>query len=79
MNIAICDDEKIYRDEIEHLVDEYFADKNYKNVFNLDGGGSVQTVFNHHFINFPVIDNDTESGRPVPSAIGFRTEAINFE
>lgn len=28
MNIAICDDEKIYRDEIEHLVDEYFADKN---------------------------------------------------
>lgn len=28
MNIAICDDEKIYRDEIEHLVDEYFTDKN---------------------------------------------------
>lgn len=27
MNIAICDDEKIYRDEIEYLVVEYFADK----------------------------------------------------
>lgn len=58
---------------------EYFSDKNYKNVFNLDGGGSVQTVFNHQFINFPVIDNDTENGRTVPTAIGFRTEAINFE
>lgn len=29
MNIAICDDEKIYRDKIEHLVDEYFADENF--------------------------------------------------
>lgn len=27
MNIAICDDEKIYRNKIERLVDEYFADK----------------------------------------------------
>lgn len=27
MNIAICDDEKIYRDEIACLIDEYFDDK----------------------------------------------------
>lgn len=25
MNIAICDDEKVYRDEIESMVDEYFS------------------------------------------------------
>lgn len=29
MNIAICDDEKIYRDEIEYLVNEYFSGKNF--------------------------------------------------
>lgn len=28
LNIAICDDEKIFRDEIEHLVSEFFSGKN---------------------------------------------------
>ena len=29
MYIAICDDEKIYRSEIESLIDEYFSGKNF--------------------------------------------------
>ena len=55
---------------------QYFKTKNFANVFNLDGGGSTQTVFNQNSLIFPAVDNNTDKGRAVPSAIAFRIKEV---
>ena len=51
---------------------EYCLSKNLKNAFNLDGGGSMQTVYNKSYIFYPSQELDTNIDRIVPSCIGFK-------
>lgn len=50
----------------------YCLSKDLKNAFNLDGGGSMQTVYNKSYIFYPSQELDTNIDRIVPSCIGFR-------
>ena len=50
----------------------YCLSKGLKNAFNLDGGGSMQTVYNKNYIFYPSQELDTNIDRIVPSAIGFK-------
>lgn len=53
----------------------YFRDKGYLNVFNLDGGGSTQTVINGESLTYP--PQDFALGyRIVPTVIGFQLEEV---
>lgn len=54
----------------------YFQNKNYKNVFNCDGGGSMQTVYNKNYIFYPSQELDTNIDREVPSTIGFKIKGV---
>lgn len=53
----------------------YFRDKGFLNVFNLDGGGSTQTVINGESLIYP--PQDFALGyRIVPTVIGFQLEEV---
>lgn len=54
----------------------YCLSKGLKNAFNLDGGGSMQTVFNKNYIFYPSQELDTNIDRVVPSAIGFKLKGV---
>lgn len=54
----------------------YFQNKNYKNVFNCDGGGSTQTIYNKDYIFYPSQELDTNIDRIVPSTIGFQIKEV---
>lgn len=54
----------------------YCLSKGLKNAFNLDGGGSMQTVFNKNYIFYPSQELDTNIDRIVPSAIGFKLKGV---
>lgn len=54
----------------------YFQNKNYKNVFNCDGGGSTQTIYNKNYVFYPSLELDTNIDRKVPSALGFQLEEV---
>lgn len=51
---------------------EYCLSKGLKNAFNLDGGGSMQTIYNKNYIFYPSQELDTNIDRIVPSCIGFK-------
>ena len=55
---------------------EYCLSKGLKNVFNLDGGGSMQTVYNKNYIFYPSQELDTNVDRIVPSCIGFKLKEV---
>lgn len=54
----------------------YFLNKNYKNVFNCDGGGSTQTINNKNYVFYPSLELDTNIDRKVPSALAFKLEEV---
>ena len=54
----------------------YCLSKGLKNAFNLDGGGSMQTIFNKNYIFYPSQELDTNIDRVVPSAIGFKLKGV---
>lgn len=55
---------------------DYCLANNYKNAFNLDGGGSMQTVYNKNHVFYPSQELDTNEDRIVPSAIGFKVKEV---
>lgn len=55
---------------------EYCLSKGLKNAFNLDGGGSMQTVYNKNYIFYPSQELDTNIDRIVPSCIGFKLKEV---
>lgn len=55
----------------------YFLAKGYKNVFNCDGGGSMQTIYNKNHVFYPSQELDTNADRIVPSVIGFSVKEAN--
>lgn len=54
----------------------YCLSKHLKNAFNLDGGGSMQTVYNKSYIFYPSQELDTNIDRIVPSCIGFKLKEV---
>ena len=54
----------------------YFLEKNLKNVFNCDGGGSMQTIVNKEHIFYPSQELDTNEDRIVPTIIGFKLKEV---
>lgn len=54
----------------------YFLDKNLKNVFNCDGGGSMQTVVNKEYTFYPSQELDTNENRLIPTIIGFKLKEV---
>lgn len=54
----------------------YCLSKELKNAFNLDGGGSMQTVYNKNYIFYPSQELDTNIDRIVPSSIGFKLKEV---
>lgn len=50
---------------------DYFLNKNLSNLFNLDGGGSVQENILNKML-YPSNDFYTEKGRKIPTAIAFK-------
>lgn len=54
----------------------YCLSKGLKNAFNLDGGGSMQTVYNKNYIFYPSQELDTNIDRIVPSTIGFKLKEV---
>ena len=54
----------------------YCLSKGLKNAFNLDGGGSMQTVYNKNYIFYPSQELDTNIDRIVPSCIGFKLKEV---
>lgn len=59
-----------------YQMQDYFRDKGFLNVFNLDGGGSTQTVINKENLIAP--SQDFALGyRIVPSVIGFKLKEVN--
>lgn len=55
----------------------YCLSKELKNAFNLDGGGSMQTIYNKNYIFYPSQELDTNIDRIVPSGIGFKLKEVN--
>ena len=55
----------------------YFLAKGFKNVFNADGGGSMQTVVNGNRVFYPSQELDTNVDRSIPTIIGFKLKEIN--
>ena len=55
---------------------DYCLSKGLKNAFNLDGGGSMQTVYNKNYIFYPSQELDTNIDRIVPSTIGFKLKEV---
>ena len=54
----------------------YFLSKNLKNVFNCDGGGSMQTVINKEYTFYPSQELDTNENRLIPTIIGFKLKEV---
>ena len=54
----------------------YFLAKGFKNVFNADGGGSMQTVVNGNCVFYPSQELDTNVDRSIPTIIGFKLKEI---
>ena len=54
----------------------YFLAKGFKNVFNCDGGGSMQTVYNKNSVFYPSQELDTNVNRIVPTCIGFKLKEV---
>ena len=54
----------------------YFLAKGFKNVFNADGGGSMQTVVNGNRVFYPSQELDTNVDRSIPTIIGFKLKEI---
>jgi hypothetical protein len=54
----------------------YFINKNLKNVFSCDGGGSTQTIYNKDYIFYPSQELDTNIDRSIPSILGFRLKEV---
>lgn len=54
----------------------YFLSKGFKNVFNCDGGGSMQTVVNGNRVFYPSQELDTNVDRSIPTIIGFKLKEI---
>lgn len=55
---------------------DYALSKGYKNVFNCDGGGSMQTIVNKEYTFYPSQELDTNVDRIVPSALGFKLKEV---
>lgn len=54
----------------------YCMSKGLKNAFNMDGGGSMQTIYNNNYVFFPSQELDTNIDRIVPSCIGFKIKEV---
>ena len=54
----------------------YFLSKDLKNVFNCDGGGSMQTVVNKEYTFYPSQELDTNENRLIPTIIGFKLKEV---
>lgn len=54
----------------------YCLSKGYKNAFNCDGGGSMQTIVNKEYVFFPSQELDTNVDRIIPSVLGFKLEEV---
>ena len=54
----------------------YFLTKGFKNVFNCDGGGSMQTICNKEYIFYPSQELDTNIDRIIPSVLGFKLKEV---
>lgn len=55
---------------------EYSLNKGYKNVFNCDGGGSMQTICNKEYTFYPSQELDTNEDRIIPSVLGFKLKEV---
>lgn len=55
---------------------EYALEKGYKNVFNCDGGGSMQTICNKEYVFYPSQELDTNEDRIIPSVLGFKLKEV---
>lgn len=59
-----------------YQMQSYSLAKGFKNVFNCDGGGSMQTVVNKEYTFYPSQELDTNINRIVPSALGFKLKEV---
>ena len=54
----------------------YCLAQGYKNAFNCDGGGSMQTIVNQNYVFYPSQELDTNVDRLIPSVLGFRLKGV---
>lgn len=54
----------------------YCLAKGYKNAFNCDGGGSMQTIINQNYVFYPSQELDTNVDRLIPSVLGFKLKGV---
>ena len=59
-----------------YQMQEYALEKGYKNVFNCDGGGSMQTICNKEYTFYPSQELDTNEDRIIPSVLGFKLKEV---
>lgn len=48
----------------------------FKNAFNCDGGGSMQTIYNNEYVFYPSQELDTNIDREIPSVVAFKIEEV---
>lgn len=54
----------------------YCLSKGYKNAFNCDGGGSMQTIINQNYVFYPSQELDTNIDRLIPSVLAFKLKGV---
>lgn len=54
----------------------YCLAKGYKNAFNCDGGGSMQTIIDQNYVFYPSQELDTNVDRLIPSVLGFKLKGV---
>lgn len=74
MNIAVCDDEKKYRDEIESFVNEYFSDKSISvDIMQFSSGEELVSSNQVYDIVFLDIEMNDMNGIETAKAINFKS------
>lgn len=54
----------------------YCLSKGFKNAFNVDGGGSMQTIVNKNYVFYPSQELDTNIDRLIPSVVAFKLKGV---
>ena len=54
----------------------YCLAKGFKNAFNCDGGGSMQTIVNKNYVFYPSQELDTNIDRLIPSVVAFKLKGV---